>query len=86
LRRWQLLARRASPPVEPFRNGVYEVHWPAEPGVRDELDELVAAERDCCGFASWNVARQGDEIVLRVSSSGGRVDEVAALAAIFEQL
>ena len=32
------------------------------------LAQLVAAERDCCGFADWQVIAEGDELVLDVRS------------------
>jgi hypothetical protein len=34
------------------------VAYRAEPGVREELEALVAAERQCCSFVAWDAARK----------------------------
>jgi hypothetical protein len=34
--------------------------------VAAELEALVAAERDCCAFASWHVTPHEDKIVLTI--------------------
>jgi hypothetical protein len=46
------------------------------PGVRDELDRLVAAERDCCGFLGWEVASSEGELHVYIT---GDLDELRAL-------
>jgi hypothetical protein len=38
----------------------------AGPGVAAELDELLAAERECCPFLTLTVARNGERVVLDV--------------------
>jgi len=40
------------------------------PAIRDELDALVAAENDCCAWASWSVEREGDVLVMAARSTG----------------
>ena len=45
--------------------------------VRDEVSRLVVAEQECCGFATWELAEDGDQIVLTIS---GDEFGVAALA------
>jgi hypothetical protein len=42
-----------------------------------ELNDLVVAERDCCSFLGWDLDRDGDELILRIS---GDADELAALS------
>ena len=37
-------------------------------GIHDELEALVAAERECCSFAEWEVARDAEHVVLRIRS------------------
>jgi hypothetical protein len=55
-----------------------EFHFP-EP-VHARLTELVAAERDCCGFLDWELEESGDDLVLTVS---GEEMGLAAIAAQF---
>jgi|SRR5512132_1811532 hypothetical protein len=38
----------------------------AGPGVAAEVDELVAAERECCSFLTLTVARDGERVMLDV--------------------
>jgi hypothetical protein len=39
------------------------------PGVGDELQRLVAAERDCCAFLGWNVVKTATEWRVEISGS-----------------
>jgi hypothetical protein len=39
-------------------------------GAEAELVALVSIERECCAWARWGVAGDGDALVLEVSSSG----------------
>jgi hypothetical protein len=54
-----------------------------DPSVERELRALVAVESDCCPWARWEVRREGDELVLRASSTP---TGAAALHAMFGQL
>jgi hypothetical protein len=45
-----------------------------------ELAELVAAERECCGFVTWMLEPRGDFIMLTIQ---GDTDEVTAMAESF---
>lgn len=51
------------------------------PDVSAALSALVAAERDCCGWASWELTDGGNCLVLDVT---GPADRIAALADAFE--
>ncbi|MCA1737046.1 MAG: hypothetical protein LC739_13395 [Actinobacteria bacterium] len=42
------------------------VRFPTDDEVMPELIELVAAERQCCGFVSWELEYLGNEVVLTV--------------------
>lgn len=44
-----------------------------EPGVEAELVALVAVENRCCGWASWEVAPENGEVVMRARSTGAGV-------------
>lgn len=37
-------------------------------GVHEELKALVAAERECCSFAKWEVSRDSEHVELRIRS------------------
>jgi len=41
-----------------------------EPPVARELDALVAVERQCCGWADWQVVAEGRTLILRATASG----------------
>ena len=83
LRRWQALAEKGGPSAR--RSGHrLEVSYQAEPGVRDELEALAAAERECCSFVAWEVSQDGDLPVLRVTADPSDPDAVAPIAALFQ--
>jgi hypothetical protein len=48
--------------------------------VSTELHRLVAAERECCGFVDWDLARLQGELVLTVK---GEESAVASIDAAF---
>ena len=53
------------------------------PQIQKELEELVAVENECCSWAAWNVAREGDTLVMVVRS---RDLGVTTLHGMFTQL
>jgi len=59
------------------------VAYRPEPGVREELEALAAAERQCCSFVAWTVSQEVDRIVLHVTADPGSPDDVAAIATLF---
>jgi hypothetical protein len=79
--RWQALTQRAGQQVSRTDSGL-RLTFRRESGVAAELDELVAAERDCCAFARWSVTPVGDCLVLDISAE----DQVAveAVQAMFD--
>ena len=58
--------------AEPTADGV-RARFRREGDAEARLTKLVAAERECCGFADWQVVARADELVLEVRSdaSGG---------------
>jgi hypothetical protein len=44
------------------------VLYRSQPGVHEELEALVAGERECCSFAEWEVTRDAEHVVLRIRS------------------
>jgi hypothetical protein len=45
-----------------------EVRLRDEPGVADELERVLAVERECCPFFDLRVSRESDELVLRIGA------------------
>ena len=82
MRRWQLLHERAEPSVE-VRPGRLEIRYVAAPDVLDELVELAAAERTCCGFVSWGVTEVDGRPTLQVTAPPDRPEAVLPVAAMF---
>lgn len=77
--RWRALAALGAPSVSREADALV-VAYPDGPGVRDELDELAAAERECCSFADWDVESDADRVILRIRSEPAGL---AAIGAIF---
>jgi hypothetical protein len=66
---WRALLSRALISTACARRGT-RVKLRALPGVRQELERLVAAERDCCPFMTMSVATTDEAIlVLTVTTS-----------------
>lgn len=78
--RWLRLARSAGLGRVEVPGGL-EARFRDAPEVGRELRDLVAVERACCAWASWEVRRDGGALVLRVTSSA--VGGAAALHAMF---
>jgi hypothetical protein len=79
--RWaHLLASAGIERVE-IEDGL-ELQFRAEPGVDQELRELVAVETECCSWASWTVVSEPGRLVLRVRSNG---DGIAAIHSLFSR-
>lgn len=66
--RWQMLAAKALIERIETDRGI-RISFRDEPGVADELRELVAVENECCSWARWTVEASAEEIVLDVSST-----------------
>src|SRR6478735_5345925 len=80
--RWKRLGERAMIERVETEDGLL-ISFHREPGVADELRELVALENECCSWADWKVATRPEQVVLDVSSSG---EGVATLHAMFTSL
>ena len=82
LLRWQQLAAVTGP--VPRRIGpVLEITYPLGARVGQELEVLVAAERQCCQFVEWEVVRGSDAFVLRIAADPERPDDIEPFAALF---
>lgn len=82
MRRWRALAATANPTAQ--RNGrELEVRFQPGPGVLAELEELTAAERQCCSFVTWTVTQDANQPVLHVTASIDTPDGVLPIALLF---
>jgi hypothetical protein len=79
-RRWLALADRALTGRDPTEGGV-RLTFSAQPGVEQELRDLAALERECCGFASFAVSAFSEHVTLEVTSAGDGVTAVRELFA-----
>jgi hypothetical protein len=82
-RRWRALAEKGRAIARRSGHRI-EVHYQAEPGVREELEALVAAERQCCRFVAWDVREEGSQPVLYVTADPSAPDDVASITVLFE--
>src|SRR2546430_6192958 len=48
------------------------------PAARERIERLAAAERSCCGWATWSVEAHPEEVVLDVSGPQAPVDALAS--------
>jgi len=77
--RWQQLAARALTERAETAHGL-RITFRSEPGVEDELRELITVENQCCPWATWTADAGADHVTLTVASTG---DGIAALHAMF---
>ena len=82
MRRWHELSARGGPRTR-RRGHVLEVRYTSRHGIREELEALAAAERECCPFVTWTVGQEGSYVLLRVEADPARPDDVALIAALF---
>jgi hypothetical protein len=80
--RWNLLGARAMIQRIETARGL-RISFRPEPGVEEELRELVAVETECCSWADWTVETNAELIVLDVRSSG---EGIATLHGMFTGL
>jgi hypothetical protein len=78
--RWRALAEAAGPAARRI-GPVLEISYPLD--VRQELESLVAAERQCCQFVGWDIMRRGDTLVLQIAADPGRPDDIDSFAELF---
>jgi hypothetical protein len=56
------------------------VNFPDTDQLRNDLGNLVVAERECCGFVAWDLDDVDDQLLLTVS---GSADGVTAISEAF---
>ena len=67
LARWRALAENAQLSVERTPDQLV-VRYGSQGGVHEELEALVAAERECGSFAEWEVSQGQEHVILRIRS------------------
>lgn len=82
MRRWRALSDKGRP-IAQLRGHRLEVRYEPGPGLRDELEALATAERQCCKFLAWEVSQDGQHPVLLVTADPNTPDEVADIATLF---
>jgi hypothetical protein len=80
--RWEQLAALAMTERAETAHGL-RLRFRQDPGVAQELRELVAVETDCCRWANWAVREAGEQLELDIRATG---DGIAALHGMFSSL
>jgi hypothetical protein len=80
--RWHELATAAFVARNETHDGLRLVFRP-DPGVAEQLEQLLAVERECCVWADWRLESADVGLVVDVASRG---DGVAALHTMFTSL
>ena len=83
VRRWRELISAARPQAA-RRPGALELRWRLDARGLRELEALVAAERECCGFVIWGLDAERDGALLTITARPGRPGDVDAIVALFE--
>lgn len=82
MRRWQALSERGQPNARLVGHRLVVRYLP-KPGVREELEALATAERECCPFVAWTVDQDEDQPILYVTADPNAPEDVAPIAALF---
>jgi hypothetical protein len=77
------LSAKGRPSARRIRHLLRVRYRPAR-GIREELEALAGAERQCCSFAEWRVTQKEDHVILQVAADPERPNDIAAIAALFE--
>jgi hypothetical protein len=67
--RWQQIRTRALIDVFATQRGVRLI-FRDDPGVEEDLRQLVSLEGECCSFADWSLRAQSGDLLLDVSADG----------------
>ena len=82
-RRWHALLATATRPATRGDDRV-EVRWRLDRPDADELEALVAAERECCAFAAWTIEHDDGETTLRVTIPDDRAAGLGLIADLLD--
>lgn len=62
-------------------NGVIVATYPRHEGLRQQLQELIAAEAECCPFMHFNLEERGDELLVELQVPDDMRTTAAAMLA-----
>lgn len=67
--RWLALGENFGLGRQETKDGL-RLSFRSHPAIRQELEALVAVERECCRWAAWSVDDDGDTLVMAARSEG----------------
>jgi hypothetical protein len=59
------------------------IHFRSDPEIRERVEELVAAESECCAFLDFTIAHERDATVVTIVSPPYGVPVMHELASLF---
>lgn len=65
------------------QGGKHVLHFRSNPHIRRRLDEIVAAEAECCAFLDLDLSQRGDELLLSIGAPEAGQPTADALAGAF---
>jgi hypothetical protein len=71
--RWLALGENFGLGRQETKDGL-RISFRSHPAIRQELEELVLVENECCSWASWSVENEGDKLVMAARSQGTGVE------------
>jgi hypothetical protein len=61
------------------------LHFRSDPGVRQRVEGVAAAESGCCAFLTFDVADEADGVALTIVAPSGGEPMMAELASLFAE-
>jgi hypothetical protein len=71
--RWLALGENFGLGRQETKDGL-RLSFRSHPAIREELEELVAVENECCSWAAWSVEEERDTLVMAARSRGMGVE------------
>ena len=65
------------------KDGTHELRFQADPTTRRRLEEIVAAETECCTFLDLDLAERQGELILTLAAPDGGQSVADGLAVAF---
>ena len=69
--------------VRSTESGTHELRFRDDPTTRRRLEQIVAAEAECCAFLDLDLAERGGELILTLAAPEGGQPVADELAAAF---
>ena len=81
----RILGRSSLIGREEEEDGRHRLRFRSDDEVRERLEEIIVAERDCCPQLQLSLAERDEELVLTIDARGPGREAAAQLAAAFER-